>query len=154
MKLREFSSEERAHIISLARTCVKNLSPQSLIDYFNKIYRTKFENNGNTICDTIINKYYPDCNETMRNNIYEIILQYVFDFEYIMEEGEKYEKRKEDKEELRAKFRDFFIFHNDANKNTISVDEYFDEWYDARIGESFELASRKCGKTTTKRKRL
>lgn len=147
MKIREFNLRERAEIVVIADKCVKDMSAQPLIDYFNKIYRTKFENNGNTICDTIINKYYPDCNETMRNNIHEIILQYVFDFEYIMEEGEKQEQRRENKEELRAKFRDFFIYHNDANKNTIAVDEYYDQWYDDRISDAFELASKKSGKT-------
>jgi hypothetical protein len=91
MKLKEFSFEERCHIVSLARTCVKKLSSQPLIDYFNKIYRTKFENNGNVIADTIINKYYPDCNERMRDNFHEMMLQFVFDFEDTMEEGEKNE---------------------------------------------------------------
>jgi hypothetical protein len=101
MKLREFSFEERAHIVSLARTCTKKLSSQPLIDYFNKIYRTKFENNGNIIADTIINKFYPDCNERMRDNLHEMMLQFVFDFEDTIEEGEKNEKRREDKTRLR-----------------------------------------------------
>jgi len=39
------------------------------------------------------------------------------------------------KQELRDKFRDFFIFHNEANKNTVAVDEYFNEWYDTRYRE-------------------
>jgi hypothetical protein len=147
MKLREFNLRERAEIVELAQKSVKEMSAQCLIDYFNKIYRTKFENNGNTISDTIINKYYPDCSETMRNNLHEIILQFVFDFEFVLEEGEKQEKKRENKEELRAKFRDFFIFHNDANKNTVAVDEYFDEWYNERISDAFELASKKTGKT-------
>ena len=98
MKLREFSFEERCHIVSLARTCVKKLSSQPLIDYFNKIYRTKFENNGNVIADSIINKYYPNCNEKMRDNLHEIMLQFVFDIEDTIEEGEKTEKFTIDKD--------------------------------------------------------
>jgi len=202
MKLREFNFEERCHIVSLARTCVKKLSSQPLIDYFNKIYRTKFENNGNTIADTIINKYYPDCNDIMRDNLHNIMLEFVFDFEYVAEEGEKHEQKQEDKkyywndaitaakreaylsdeiyipenlrgkieiyikdngdvairptdkERLRKVFRNFFIFHNDANKITSSVDEYFDKWYDEKVVRSLENASKKYGKRTTKRKRL
>lgn len=88
MKIREFSFEERAHIVSLARTCTKKLSSQPLIDYFNKFYRTRFENNGTVIADTIINKYYPDCNDTMRNNLHEIMLQFAFDFECMIPEGD------------------------------------------------------------------
>jgi len=40
------------------------------------------------------------------------------------------------REELQELFRDFFIFHNDANLNTCAVDEYFNKWYDARFNSN------------------
>lgn len=89
MKLRKFSPEEHEDIILLATKCSKEQTAQPLIEYFNKIYRTKFENNGNSIPDTIINKYYPNCDETMRNNLHEIMLQFVFEIERLMERNEK-----------------------------------------------------------------
>lgn len=48
-----------------------------------------------------------------------------------------------DKERLRKVFHDFFIFHNDANKNTVSIDEYFDEWYDTKGKNTIEFTSKK-----------
>ena len=42
-------------------------------------------------------------------------------------------KNQFDRDELKELFRGFFIFHNDANTNTVSVDAYFDEWYDAKF---------------------
>jgi hypothetical protein len=84
--MREFSLMERAEILVLAKKCSENLAAQPLIDYFNKHYRTKFENNGTTIADSIINKYFPDCDEMFRETIHEIMIQYVFDFESILSE--------------------------------------------------------------------
>ena len=37
------------------------------------------------------------------------------------------------KEDLRELFRDFFIFHNNSNKNTVAVDDYFEKWYNSRF---------------------
>jgi len=88
MKFREFNLRERAEIVVLAEKCAKELSAQSLIDYFNKVYRTRFENNGTTIADTIINKYYPDCNEAMRDNLHMIMLDFIFAFEATLVEGD------------------------------------------------------------------
>jgi hypothetical protein len=42
------------------------------------------------------------------------------------------QKYQQTKKELLELFRDFFIFHNEANKITCAVDDYFNEWYDAR----------------------
>lgn len=119
--MREFNLRERAEIVSIAQECSKSLSAQPLIDYFNRSYKTKFENNGTTIPDTIINKHFPECNDTFRETIHMIMLDYTFSFESAR-----------DREDLQEQFRDFFIFHNDANKITYSVDTYFNEWYDAR----------------------
>jgi hypothetical protein len=84
-RLREFDLRERAEIVSIAQKCMRNMAAQPLIDYFNKAYLTKFENNGTTIADSIINKYYPDCNKTMRENLLSIMLEYTFSFEHCME---------------------------------------------------------------------
>jgi len=127
-KLREFNLRERAEIVDIAQKCSKSLKAQPLIDYFNKSYLTKFEN-GKTIADKIIDRYYPNCNDTFRNNILSILIEYIFSFEHQMELGQDVPE----KEDLRELFRDFFKFHNDANENTCAVDKYFDEWYDARF---------------------
>jgi hypothetical protein len=119
--MRDFNLRERAEIVSIAQECSKSLSAQPLIDYFNRAYKTKFENNGTTIVDTIINKYFPECNDTFRETIHMLMLDYTFSFESCR-----------DREDLHELFRDFFIFHNEANKITSSVDVYFNEWYDAR----------------------
>jgi len=84
--MREFSLMERAEILVLAKKCSESLTSQPLIDYFNKHHKTKFENNGTTIANSIINKYFPDCNEMFRESIHEIMIQYVFDFESILSE--------------------------------------------------------------------
>ena len=72
--IKEFNLRERAEIVSLAQECSKTLSAQPLIDYFNKIHKIKFENNGLTICDNIINIHYPNCSDMMRNNLREMML--------------------------------------------------------------------------------
>ena len=36
------------------------------------------------------------------------------------------------KESMKQKVRDFFIFHNEANKQTSSVDKYFEEWWESK----------------------
>ena len=51
--MREFNLRERAEIVSIAQECSKSLSSQPLIDYFNKSFKTKFENNGNTMVHEI-----------------------------------------------------------------------------------------------------
>jgi hypothetical protein len=95
MILRKFSPEEQEDIILLAIKCSKKLTAQPLIEYFDKIYRNKFENNGNFIPDTIINKYYPNCDETMRDNLHEIMLEFVFEIERLMEQNKlKHFRRK------------------------------------------------------------
>lgn len=126
IKFKEFNLRERAEIVALAQECSKSLSAQPLIDYFHKQYRTRFHN-GRTIVDTIIDKYYPNCNDTFRENIHDILIDYTFAFEGSI-------SAETSKEDLRELFRDFFIFHNDANKNTVAVDEYFDQWYDSLFG--------------------
>ena len=80
------------------------------------------------------------------------ILEYYIkeDIEYLYYEGNTYPKwisRQElinhiisdmekvdeipNKEKLHELFRDFFTYHNDSNRNSSSVDQYFNEWFDA-----------------------
>lgn len=126
IKFKEFNLRERAEIVAIAQDCSKSLSAQPLIDYFHKQYQTRFQN-GQTIVDKIIDKYYPDCSNMFRDNLHAILIEYIFAFEGVFPPDEH-------KEDLRELFRDFFIFHNDANKNTVAVDEYFDQWYDSTFG--------------------
>lgn len=125
--MREFDLRERAEIVFIAEKCSRTMKAQPLIDYFVKSFQTKFENNGTTITDSIINKYYPDCNEVMRETLHRILLDYTFSFEHI--------SRGITREELLEYFQNFFIFHNSANENTCAVDDYFNEWFDACVGE-------------------
>jgi hypothetical protein len=83
--MREFNLRERGEIVDIAQECSGSLMAQALIDYFNRHYRTKFENNGNTITDTIINKYFPNCNDMFRNTIKEMLMQYTFDLQTQLE---------------------------------------------------------------------
>lgn len=47
-------------------------------------FLTKFQN-GKTLTNTIIDKYYPDSNEIFRDNISSILLEYVFAFDKSMD---------------------------------------------------------------------
>jgi hypothetical protein len=126
--MREFNLRERAEIVVIAEECMRNMAAQPLIDYFNRAYKTKFENNGISIADTIINKFFPECSDTFRETIHKIMMDYTFSFE-----------SSRDREDLHELFRDFFIFHNDANRNTVGIDQYFNEWYDARFPQNAKI---------------
>lgn len=127
IKFKEFNLRERADIVSLATECSKNLSAQSLIDYFHKSYRTKFEN-GKTILDTIIDKYYPNSSDRFRDMLSTMFIEYIFSFEGVIPSDS-------DKEDLRDLFIDFFVFHNDANQRVREeIIGMFDQWYDSKFG--------------------
>ena len=139
IKFKEFNLRERTEIVDNAMKCSKELSAQPLIDYFHKAYRTKFEN-GKTIVDKIIDKYYPDCSDMFRDTLHAIIVEFIFNFESQLESFLPEDGKAEKKEQFRDYFRDFFTFHNEANKNIIpSIDEYFDKWYDARVDDAMRL---------------
>lgn len=95
IKFKEFDLRERSEIVLIAQECSKSLSAQPLIDYFHKSYRTKFEN-GKTIIDKIIDKYYPNCNDTFRDTQFSMMVDYIFSFESQLEtlppEDDKLEK--------------------------------------------------------------
>lgn len=127
IKFKEFNLRERAEIVSLATECTKNLSAQSLINYFHKAYRQKFEN-GKTIINSIIDKYYPTSSERFRDNLSRMFIEYIFSFEGVI-------PSESEKEDLRELFLDFFIFHNDANQRAREeISGLFDQWYDSKFG--------------------
>ncbi len=49
-----------------------------------------------------------------------------------------------DKHTLLAYFKDFFTFHNPANKDYSGIDDLFESWYNARIDVINEKPNNKC----------
>jgi arginyl-tRNA synthetase len=89
--MRQFSIKERNEIMSHAADAILADDPQGLIEYFNNSYTTKFEN-GKTIANKIIDKYFPDCSDMFREKLHNIMIDFVFNFEKSMEQSKEEER--------------------------------------------------------------
>ena len=123
MNSKEFNLRERAEIVSIAMECVKTLSSQELINYFKSKFTVDY-NVKDDVIDSIIDIKYPKSNIFFRKNVKSIVHEYVL---------------LNNRDILLNLFRDFFIFHNEANKITSAVDTYFNEWYDSKVNQKQDI---------------
>lgn len=119
----DYNLRERAEIVNLAIKSSKTLNSQELIDFFEEKHRIPPTDDG--YMNDIINVTYPKCSDNFRGNLKKMML--------------KYSMKQFDEETLLDYFRDFFAFHNEANKNTSAVDKYFTEWFSNRMSNQNEL---------------
>ena len=82
--MREFNYRERTEIILLVEECNRTRDEQPLIDYFNKAHTTKWEN-GKTVTNSIIDKYFPDCHDRFRDTLLNMMVDFAFSFEKTLE---------------------------------------------------------------------
>lgn len=123
--MREFNLRERAEIVSIAQECSKSLAAQPLIDYFNNVYVTKFQN-GNTLGNTIINKYFPDSNEVFRRTVTDMMIDYTFAFEHVCGDDKRIEITKDQMEDSLKKFiveeKEYLFYEQGMYPNFVTKD--------------------------------
>lgn len=89
--MRQFSLKEREEILRIASMCLQVGDEQPLIDFFNNAHTTKFEN-GKTIINKIIDKHFPDILDSFRNQLHEMMIDFIFNLEKSMEDSKEKEK--------------------------------------------------------------